>query len=528
MKGKRVTIVVLVLALAASVCAVLGYRTSPREAITQFEQTDRVARIRPDYSGAVIPPNIAPLNFSIQEPGALFCVRISSAQGDPIEIFSRDPAISIPPGPWHAMLHRNRGQEVRFDVFVKHQDSRWRRFQPIANVIAPEDIDGYLVYRKMHPTHLQVRGEISIHARDLSTFGKTSLLSGHSLGASTCVNCHSFAQNRPDWLLLGVRSPDFGVGTLLVSGDTTTRIGAKFGYTSWHPSGRMAVYSVNDLPMFYHAARNEPRDTVNVDSLLACYLTETQSIVVEPRLAQKDRLENWPTWSGDGKHLYFCSAPKLWSDQRLHPPERFDQVRYDLMRIAYDVDSQTWGEMETVVSSRDTGKSIAMPRCSPDGRWVSFCLFDYGYFPTWHVESDLYMVDLREYDRTGQAVCRRLEINSDQSESWHTWSSNSRWLVFSSKRLHSVFTRLWLSYVDASGTVHKPIVLPQKDPAYYESCIFSFNTPELVTGLPRVTGENLARVFRSRRELSVKMPITMATPSAEGTAPGSSWQSRRE
>ncbi len=528
MSRKHVVIVLVVLALAASVFAVLHYQADPREVITGFAQVDRAARIRPDYSGAVIPPNIAPLNFSIQEPASLYCVKVSSGQGEPLEVFSRGPAISIPPGPWRAMLHRNRGHEVRFDIFVKGEDGRWRRFRPITNVIAEEDIDGYLVYRKMHPTHLQVRGEISIHARDLSSFRETSLLSGDNLGASTCVNCHAFAQNRPDWLLLGVRSPDFGVGTLFVNGGTATRIGAKFGYTSWHPSGRIAVYSVNNLPMFYHAARNEPRDTVNLDSLLACFLAEKQSIVVEPRLAQKDRLENWPAWSGDGKYLYFCSAPKLWSDERLHPPEQYDQVKYDLMRITYDIDSNTWGQIETVLSSRDTGKSIAMPRCSPDGRWVSFCLFDYGYFPTWHEESDLYVVDLHEYERTGQAVCRRLEINSDQSESWHTWSSNSRWLVFSSKRLHGVFTRPWLSYVDASGTAHKPIVLPQRDSDYYESCIFSFNTPELVTGLPQVTGENLARAFRSQAELEVPMPITMATPGAEGTSSVSQWQSPRE
>ena len=153
---------------------------------------------------------------------------------------------------------------------------------------------------------------------------------------------------------------------------------------------------------------------------------------------------------------------------------------------------------------------------------------DYGFFPTWQEESDLYLIDLQEYQRTGQATCRHLDINSDKSESWQTWSSNSRWLVFSSKRLHDGFTRLFLSYVDVSGTAHKPIVLPQRDPDYNESCIYAFNTSELVTDRPQVMGERLARVFRDQQGLSIRMPITMATPSAEGVSAASSWQGQRE
>jgi len=91
-----------------------------------------------------------------------------------------------------------------------------------------------------------------------------------------------------------------------------------------------------------------------------------------------------------------------------------------------------------------------------------------------------------------------------------------------------VFTRLFISYVDADGTVHKPIVLPQKDPAFYESCLLTFNTPELVTDRPAATGETLARVFRSPKRLSVEMPLTMATPKAAGPTSESAWQAQRE
>ena len=517
----------LVLASGVFAYAVFVCPSETWEPIQQFEQVDREARIFPDYSGTAIPPNIAPLNFLIQELGVAFCARISSQQGEAIEVFSRDGVIEIPQRRWRDLLENNKGRNLHFDIFVKNEKDQWNRFRSATSLIAEKDIDGYAVYRKMYPTHLRVRGQMGIYCRDLSNFEESVILSGMSY-ENGCLNCHSFPRNRSDKMLLGVRSPKYGVGTLLVEDGFVRELGTKFGYTSWHPSGLMAVYAVNNLPMFYHSARNETRDTVNLDSLLAYYRCEEQRVGVEPKLAQKDRLENWPAWSGDGKYLYFCSTLKLWPQNTGNPPEQYDQVKYDLVRIAYDLETHTWGEIETVLSARQTGKSIGMPRCSPDGRWLSFCMFDYGYFPSWKEESDLYMIDLHASEQSGEFTYRRLEINSDKSESWQSWSSNSRWILFSSKRLHGVFTRLFISYVDSSGKAHKPFVLPQKDPRFYESCLRTFNTAELVTTPPRLTGEALAKIFREHHEVPVSLPITMATPSAPQTSPASAWEGQRE
>jgi hypothetical protein len=507
--------------------AVLAHTSQTWEPITEFDQMDREARIFPDYTGTAIPPNIAPLNFLIREPGFAFCARISSQQGDTIEVFSRDGVIDIPQTRWHDLLEGNKGRDLQVDIFVKNEKGRWNHFQPVTNLIAQESIDGYAVYRKMYPTHLRVRGEIGVYCRDLSSFGESTVLSGMSF-ENGCLNCHSFPANRGDKMLLGVRSKKYGVGTLLVENGHVEKLGTKFGYTSWHPSGRMAVYAVNNLPMFYHSARNEVRDTVNIDSFLAYYLCEPQRAGVEPKLAQKDRLENWPAWSADGKYLYFCSAPKLWPSDTGNPPKLYNQVKYDLLRIPYDVDANTWGDIETVLSAEQTGKSIGMPRCSPDGRWLSFCMFDYGYFPSWKQESDVYMIDLHAAEQSGRFAYRPLEINSDKSEAWHSWSSNGRWILFSSKRLHDVFTRLFISYVDATGKAHKPFVLPQKNPRFYESYLRTFNTPELVTTAPTVTGEELAKVYRGSREVPLLIPITMATPKQTKASPMSAWDSQHE
>jgi hypothetical protein len=126
-----------------------------------FNSMGRAPRIAPDYSGAVIPANIAPLNFSVKEAGASYFVKIHSTKGPEIELHSRSGNILIPRKPWRQLLEANRGQQVYFDIYVKSSNSAtsqsgkntWNRFESVVNRIAPEDIDGYLVYRRIEPVH---------------------------------------------------------------------------------------------------------------------------------------------------------------------------------------------------------------------------------------------------------------------------------------------------------------------------------------------------------------------------------------
>jgi hypothetical protein len=126
-------------------------------------------------------------------------------------------------------------------------------------------------------------------------------------------------------------------------------------------------------------------------------------------------------------------------------------------------------------------------------------------------------MDLEAARQTGVYEYRRLSINSDASESWHSWSSNGRWIAFSSKRLSHILTRTYLAYVDGDGNVHKPLLLPQEDPHFYDSCLWTFSVPELVTERVTVRKEAVGRAIRGHQQTSVQMPITMATPRQDAT-----------
>ncbi len=509
----------LILTLAVlAVLAVGLYQRFSKPSIEQFDIIDRLPVIYPDYSGIVIPPNIAPLNFLVKEKGDYYFVRIHSQNGEPVEIFSRGPKVIIPRKAWRNLLSSNRGQQSYFDIFVRNGKNRWARFSRITNKIANEDIDNFVVYRKMNPTHALFSGPIGVYQRDLRNYDEKLILNKSYLGKEGCTNCHAFRCNKTDTCLLGIRGASYGISTLIIQNGKIDKIDAKFGFSSWHPSGKLVVYSVDDLPMFFHSTRSEIRDTVDMDSYLAYYLVDSRILKTSPELSGKEQLETWPAWSADGKYLYFCRASKLWSGRNKIPPVRYKDIKYDLVRISYDVNSDQWEQLETIVSGVNMDKSIVMPRASPDGRWLSCCIFDYGFFPAWQEDSDLFLIDLEAGKKTGQYTPRRLQSSADGSESWHSWSSNSRWIVFGSKREYGVFTKLYISYIGEDGTGSKALLLPQKDPLFYNSCLLSYNTPEFVNESIPYRCEELARVVRSPEKISVDLPVTMATPKAERTA----------
>jgi len=506
---------VLVLFVSITVIVVLGVVLNSPETIDQFVELEVQPGISPDYSDTVIPANIAPLNFRILEQGQQFFVKVYAGKGKAIDIHSKTGQVRIPVRKWRALLKINRGSQIFFDVYVKDAEQGWTRFGRITNTIAKDEIDGTVVYRRMKPIYNWWK-DIGIYQRNLADYDESMVMHGRSFEEG-CVNCHSFVGNDPGTMTLGLRSAQYGSSTLLARQGSVKKIGAKWGYTAWHPGGTLAVYSINKVRQFFHTGRMEVRDVVDLDSALVCYSVENNKAVCPPQLSDKNLLETYPTWSPDGKTLYYCSAPVLWDDRDTVPPKNYDKVKYDLRRVSFDIETQTWGQVETVLSAEDTGQSILLPRISPDGRFLLFCMCEYGCFPVYQASSGLYIMDLSTGDYQSTTV------NSQYSESWHSWSSNSRWIAFSSKRQDGLFTRTYLSHVDANGKTHKPFVLPQRDPQYYDSLLETYSVPELITGPIKVNKSLLGRAARQKNSISVDVPMTSATPKTEASGP---WQER--
>jgi hypothetical protein len=495
--------------LPAAAGLMLSLASANLSAAHAAARATRPPHLSPDYAGVVIPPNIAPLNFKVQEPGARYQVEAYSSKGQRIAVSSRYSAVRFPADKWRALLRANPGEPLCFDVSVQDARGQWNRFQTVTNSIALEEIDHTLVYRLLRPLY-SLYLTVGIYQRDLESFDERPVLENGKIQKG-CLNCHTPLNHQPDTFAFHTRSQGKIQPMILVVSNQVAQVDKTMGYLSWHPSGRLLAFSANKLNLFYHT-HGEARDVFDSASNLGIYRLDSNTIVVPPPIALPDRNETWPSWSPDGRYLYFCSAPRL-------PFEKFRQVRYDLMRISYDIDLDHWGEPEVLLSAEQSGLSAAHPRVSPNGRWLVFTLAKYGNFPIYQPSADLYLIDLKTRE------CRRLGINSEQADSWHEWSSNGRWLVFSSKRLDGLFARPFFSYVDDQGQFYKPFLLPQADPAFYESFTKTFNVPQFVLGPITVKENDLARaVLNPLKTLAPKGDTHPPAPESPASPPGAEKQ----
>ena len=258
-------------------------------------------------------------------------------------------------------------------------------------------------------------------------------------------------------------------------------------YPSWHPNGRYVAFSSNKVKQAFNAHPKKDHEVFDLVSSLVLYDRENNEMLNIREQDSINYIQTFPSWSPDGGYLYFCRTNLSEKEFNL---ENIKNIHYDLARKAFDPESRSFGKTEIVFNATEINKSASFPIISPNGQYLVFTLHDYGTFPVWHKEADLYLLDLQN----GEA--EQMSLNSNETESYHSWSSNGKWLVFSSKRGDGLSARPYFAYFNSPQHVGKPFVLPQKDPTLYKRILKTFNIPELVTGKVNVGPRDFARAAR--------------------------------
>jgi hypothetical protein len=447
------------------------------------------ASIFPEYVNVTIPVNIAPLNFIIMDSAEKYKVHFHCNKGAGFFITSENGKIVIPERKWKALLRQSSGSDLLIDVYFR-RDGQWFRNESIINRVVPDSIDSHLVYRLIEPG-FETWNKMGIYQRNLESFHQSPVVL-NEMSDGNCVNCHSFASHNSETMLIHSRAQH--AGTIIVRNGKVNKVNTKTDstisagvYPSWHPGGRYIAFSVNHIVQSFHALPGRKVEVIDTLSDLILYDAENNCVIKDPVFSSPVSYETFPSWSPDGGYLYFCSASG--NDYR-----EFDQIRYDLLRVSFDVSTEKFGMIDTVISASKNGFSVSFPRISPDGRFLLYCRTSYGNFTIWHDDSDLVLLDLVK----GTTVVP--DINSTRAESYHTWSSGGRWVVFSSRREDGTYTRLYFSYFDRSGVFSKPFLLPQKDPGQNLNLPKSYNIPELVVSGIKQDPRLLNRVIRSQAE----------------------------
>jgi Tol biopolymer transport system component len=430
--------------------------------------------------------NIAPLNFEVREDGARFIARMEGEEGSLVQLKSKHGIFSIRPNEWSSFLATNQGAEITVKIY-KESAGRWAAYKPYVIRVAEEPIDPYLVYRLIPPGY-ETWSSMGLYERDLTSFRERPVIENENVG-DNCVNCHSFNEGSSDRMLFHIRGS--GGGTMIKQGDYIEKVDLKRDetlsagvYPAWHPAGRYIAFSTNRIEQYFHAVEENTIEVLDRQSDLIIYDTETREVKHVPGTEGDEYMETYPGWSPDGRTLYF-------SRTEADSATSFDSIRYDIYRIGFDPEKGVFGETEPVLLASDEGKSASFPRISPDGRYLLCTLHDYGTFPIWHKEADLCLVDLS----TGEYEVPEI-VNSDDTDSYHTWARSTRWIVFSSRRYDGRYTKLYISYLNSDGKFQKAFLLPQKDPGTNKSILYSYNRPELITGPIQASQRSWIRIAR--------------------------------
>jgi hypothetical protein len=438
-------------------------------------QTNNYPSIYPDYLNVTIPYNIAPLNFKMKDPCQKIQVTLSGEK-TVIKIRS-DYKILIPENKWRKLLEEQKNDSVNVTVAAMI-GGKWFSYRPFSLYVSADRIDPYLSYRLIEPGY-EVWHKLQICERDLESF-KERVLVDNNLIDGGCINCHIYANQDPSRSFFHLRNKNGG--TMIQENgkfrklNTTTDSSISAGvYGSWHPGGRYIAFSTNVIIPEFHSIHNlrlEVYDTISDVVILDLLKNE---VIKDPVLSGKNEFETFPAFSADGRSLFFCSA------KAVKMPENYRSVRYSLCSVSFDPEAGKVGkETDTLVSGWRTGRTVSQLKPSPDGKFILYTSFDYGNFPVWHKEADLHLLRLSDL-----SVDTLEAVNSDNSDSYHSWSSDSRWFVFASKRDDGMYGKPYFAHIDGKGKSGKPFLLPQKDPDFYTFFMKSFNIPELAKG--RVT-----------------------------------------
>ena len=470
------------------------------EAVSDSRQETAQPAIYPDYIGVTIPVNIAPLNFNMTDEKALYIdAVITDKHGNNLHSQGEE-SVDFDLDDWRTLLAQNAGDSLSVTVSAKYDDG-WHTYRPFSIYVSPDSIDYGICYRLIAPGY-EVWSKMGIYERDLSSFDERPLIENTQFEG--CVNCHSFNRGNPADMSLHIRGPH-GATLLRHNGGSldayNTKTDQTLGfcvYPYWHPSGRYIAYSTNATSQLFHNADHNRIEVFDTASDLQVYDVEKNELLLSSLLKQDSIYETYPVFSADGRSLYFCAARAI--SEGSH---ELDSIHYNLCRVDFDPATGRFGnEIETIVDAASQHQSVSFPRPSYDGRFLCYTLSDYGQFSIWHHEADLYLLDLS----TGESR-PMTGANSDDTESFHNWSTNSRWLMLSSRRDDGLFTRPYFCHVDAQGVVSKAFMLPQRNPRrFYRDRFLSFNVPDFIIAPTRFDGQKASRLINddSRKPFGVR------------------------
>lgn len=468
-------------------CSVL---VSCTRTVTIDSQLDEQVNIFPDYTDVTIPCNIAPMDFQLLDADGFDTQLIISAGTDELQVEGDEGDFDIPMRKWKKLLDTHKGEALTFTVCRQEKDGKWAAYRPFTMQVSKDSIDSHLAYRLIPPGY-GIWNVMGIYQRCLENFTEKPIMENRTTEYN-CMNCHCFQNGNPDKMIFHIRGRHGG--SVYCENGVPSKINAQMppglkgiAYPAWHPTHDYVTMASDAVAQSFYANHRNRIEVFDTRSDVVVYDTKTGIAHTAPYLSDPAVWETLPAFSADGKTLYWTAADTVPSPYPIH----YHDAHFSMLRTSFDPETITFGEKpDTLFNAIADSASYAYPRESPDGRWMVYNRYDYGYFPINHKEGDLYIRDMQ----TGE--CRPMTAaNSDDAESFHGWSRNSRWLVFSSRRMDGLYIGAYFTHIDENGQDTKAFLLPQRHPKlFYQNQLNSYNLPDFITGEVKISQRKVADV----------------------------------
>ncbi len=447
------------------------------------------AIIYPDYKDVTIPVNIAPLNYRYAMKGVRSARTTFTVDGKTRNINGVEVKWSL--RKWRAFVEDAGGKTITVNAKIKADgktvEDSWSIY------VSNDKVDPYLTYRLIEPAY-QMWNEGSIEERCVENF-KRSDICNYKVTDNACMNCHIHGQQRGDLTMFYMRGPKGGAilnrnGELRKLTLNTEGMISSTVYGEIHPSGRFGVFSTNIIIPGLHTHAGSRMEVYDTASDLTVADFDRNLMVNVPQVARQDVWETFPCFSADGNSVFYCAADTV------TVPQNIRDLKYHLLRADFDTSNGVISaDADTLWNVNVHNGSACHPKASPDGRWLMFTVSSYGTFPLYHSDCTLALIDLT----TGE-VHSLDSIKGDKSDTYHSWSSDSHWFVFASKRDNGQFGKPYYCHIDDNGNPAKPFVLPQKSPYFYDYFLKSFNVPDIGKESAGITIKDSKRMFKAENE----------------------------